>query len=209
MSFSLTLILIAITVVVSLIGFRNPDLTHRWMLSPYRMKQLGQYHQLLTSGFLHADLGHLAFNMLSLFFFGPVVEYYFTARFGETTGALLFLLLYLGGIIISDVPSYRKHLHNPNFHALGASGGVAGVIFSSILFNPLNEICLFGILCLPGFVMGALYLIYSVVQGKRGQDNINHDAHIYGALFGVALTLLLVPESFGSFVEQLLSYQLF
>ena len=173
------------------------------MHNPYMEAQRGQYYRMFTSGFLHGSLGHLAFNMLSLYFFGRVVEYIMQVEYGKTTGIALYLLIYIGGIIVGSIPALIKHKDNPHYNALGASGGVSSVIFSSIIFNPVMDICLYFFICLPGFILGALYLIYSYVQNKRGADNIGHDAHFSGAIFGALVTIILVPAAIPKFFEQL------
>ena len=209
MSAPITLLLIAATCVVSLVAFRTPSLLMRLILWPPAIDRHRQYDRLVTYGFIHADFWHLFFNMFTLFFFGQAVEQTFMVIFGAQTGILLYLLLYLGGIIISDIPTYFKHRNDPAYRALGASGGVASVVFSSILFYPTNDICLYGLLCIPGFILGVLYVLYSYYSGKRMGDNINHDAHLYGAVYGFVLSLVLVPQALPSFFEQIANWRLF
>ena len=206
---SVTLILIIITVAISLYAWQNERLMHQWIFQPYAVQRDNSWYRFITSGFLHADMMHLFFNMFTLFFFGQAVEQTFMVIFGAQTGILLYLLLYLGGIIISDIPTYFKHRNDPAYRALGASGGVASVVFSSILFYPTNDICLYGLLCIPGFILGVLYVLYSYYSGKRMGDNINHDAHLYGAVYGFVLSLVLVPQALPSFFEQIGNWRLF
>ena len=119
-------------------------------------------------------------------------------------GELLYLLIFIGGIIVSDIPTFIKHRNNPAYRALGASGGVASVVFASILFNPLGEIGIMFIpIGIPGFIFGLLYMIYSYYQGKQMGDNINHDAHLYGAVYGLIIALILVPNVGPHFIEQI------
>jgi len=200
---SVTLIIIIVTCIISYMAFSRQDLVQKYLHNPYMEANRGQYYRMLTSGFLHGSLGHLAFNMLSLYFFGRVVEYIMQVEYGETTGIALYLLIYIGGIIVGSIPALIKHRDNPHYNALGASGGVSSVIFSSIIFNPVMDICLYFVLCLPGFLLGALYLIYSYVQNKRGADNIGHDAHFSGAIFGALVTIILVPGAIPRFFLQL------
>jgi membrane associated rhomboid family serine protease len=110
-------------------------------------------------------------------------------------------------IIIADIPTYFKNQSRSYYRALGASGGTAATVFASIIILPLSDICLFGLLCLPGFILGTLFLLYSYFKGKNQDDSINHDAHLYGALFGVAFILLISPESATTFIEQIKSYR--
>ena len=204
---SITIITIVLTVGISWYAMQNAVLTSRWIFHPYSVQTNNEWHRFVTSGFLHADWGHLFFNMLALYFFGRYVELVFMREFGEVPGIMLFLLVYIGGIIISDIPTYFKHRDHPGYQALGASGGVAAVIFSSILFNPISDICFYFVLCLPGFVLGVLYLIYSYYKGRQEADNINHDAHFYGAVYGLIVSLILIPSSGPGFVEQISQWQ--
>ena len=206
---SVTLILIIITVGISLYALKNESLMHKWIFQPYAVQRDNSWYRFITSGFLHADMMHLFFNMFTLFFFGQAVEQTFMVIFGAQTGILLYLMLYLGGIIISDIPTYFKHRNDPAYRALGASGGVASVVFSSILFYPTNDICLYGLLCIPGFILGVLYVLYSYYSGKRMGDNINHDAHLYGAIYGFVLSLALVPQALPNFFSEIANWRLF
>lgn len=206
---SVTLILIIITVAISFYAWQNESLMHKWIFQPYAVQRDNSWYRFLTSGFLHADMTHLFFNMFTFFFFGQAVERTFQAIFGSQTGILLYLLVYIGGIIVSDIPTFFKHRNDPPYRALGASGGVASVVFSSILFYPTQDICLYGLLCIPGFILGVLYVMYSYFSGKKMGDNINHDAHLYGAVYGFVLSLVLVPAALPSFVQQIGSWRLF
>ncbi len=206
---SVTIILIIITVGISWYAWKNYDLMQNWIFHPYSVVRDNSYHRFLTSGFLHADYTHLFFNMFTLYFFGNAVERTFGAIFGDTAGILIFLLIYVGGIIVSDIPTFLKHRNDPGYRALGASGGVASVVFSSILFYPTQDICLYAILCIPGFILGILYLMYSYFKGKSMGDNINHDAHFYGAVYGIVITLALVPKAGPLFFEQISTWRLF
>ncbi|EJF09668.1 MULTISPECIES: rhomboid family intramembrane serine protease [Pontibacter] len=205
---SVTVILIIITVGISWYAWKNHELMQNWIFHPYSVARDNSWHRFLTSGFLHADYTHLFFNMFTLFFFGNAVEMTFSAIFGDVTGILIYMLIYLGGIIVSDIPTFLKHRDDPSYRALGASGGVASVVFSSILFYPTQDICLYAILCIPGFILGILYLMYSYFQGKRMGDNINHDAHFYGAVYGMVISLALVPKAGPLFIEQISNWRL-
>lgn len=205
---SITIIIIIITVAISLYGWSNPELQHKMMLNPYSVSTRNEWYRFITSGFVHADYIHLGFNMFTLYFFGQAIEYIYSAYFGEF-GVLLYVALFITGIIVSDIPTYIKHRHNPGYNSLGASGGVSAVIFSSILFFPLNEICLYAVLCLPGFILGALYLIYSFYMGKQPRNNVNHDAHLYGALFGIVFSTIIQPSVIVSFFQEVSTYRPF
>jgi membrane associated rhomboid family serine protease len=179
------------------------------MFMPYRIKQRNQWDRFILSGFIHKDYMHLLFNMFTFYFFGGVVERFFKFQFGLELGGLIFLGFYLIAIVLADIPTFLKEQRNSYYQALGASGGTSATVFASIILMPLSDICLFGLLCLPGFLLGGFFLIYSFVKGQQGQDNINHDAHLYGAIFGIVCILLLSPNSAAMFLEQILSYRPF
>jgi membrane associated rhomboid family serine protease len=146
--------------------------------------------------------------MFTFFFFGRLIEQLYTYVLGES-GPLYFLALYLLGIVVSDIPSILKHNDNPHYNSLGASGGVSAVVFSSILFLPTNPSCLYGIICIPGFILGVLYLIYSYYEGKRMADNVNHHAHLVGALFGVVVSIFIQPTVIITFFQEVINYRFF
>lgn len=205
-------LLIGLTVAVSAYAWSNRDLMAAWIMEPYVMARNGQWYRLLTSGFLHADWAHLLFNMFAFYSFSPLVLATLAQGYGPGVGLGLFLLLYLGGIVVSDLPTYFKHRDDRNYRSLGASGGVAAVLFASILLFPVNKngggIIIFPIpFPIQPFLFGFLYLGYSYYMGRRRGDNINHDAHFYGALFGVLVILALVPGALGHFFQQVGAYR--
>lgn len=200
--------LIGITVILSWYSFDKPAMLGKLLLNPYAVHHHKQYYRLVTSGFVHANFPHLLWNMFSFFFFGRVIEFYFNYIFGAT-GNVLFVLLYLAAIILSDLPSVIKHKNNSRYNSLGASGGVSAVIFAAILFQPLEKICLYGVLCFPGFLFGIAYLIGSYYYAKRGKDNINHMAHIYGAAVGMIFCIMVYPRVISIFIDQVKTWTLF
>jgi len=204
----ITYIIIAVTTVISLYAFQSPSLLASLMMNPYATHRRQQYYRFVTSGFIHKDHMHLLWNMFSFYFFGTAIEREFQVLFGQA-GPLYFIALYLLAIVASDIPTYFKHRDNPGYNSLGASGGVAAVIFAFIIFEPLADICLYFALCMPGFILGALYIIYSWYQGRRSADNINHDAHLYGALFGFIFCVIVAPSSIGNFLEEITRWKLF
>ncbi len=206
---SLTLLLIIITVIVSLYAWNNGNVYYGMMMNPYQVFGRKQYWRMISSGFIHSGYIHLGFNMFTFYFFGGIVEQLFGSILGRATGSLVFILFYLSAIILSDLPVAWRNRNNPGYNSLGASGAVSAILFSSILFYPLNRLCLFGLLCLPGFILGALYIIYSYTQGKNLSDNINHEAHLYGAIYGILFTLVIYPSAGKEFFEQILSYRIF
>lgn len=210
LNLNVVLVLIILTGGISVYAWSNPSLRESWIMTPFLVHRRNEWYRFLTSGFLHADWMHLIFNMIAFYSFGQLIQDVFVQVFGPTGGIWRFLLLYLGGIIVSDIPTYLRHRNDPDYHSLGASGGVASVVFSAILFNPVKGgIYIFPIpVAIPGVIFGVLYLAYSYYQGRRQGDNINHDAHFYGALYGILLTLVLVPESAGIFWNEVQAYLL-
>lgn len=194
-----TIIIIIITAIASITAFSNQKIYSDFIMYPPAVNK-GQYFRFLTSGFIHADYNHLIFNMFTLYFFGAAVENVMT----QIAGKWGFIGLYIGGIIVSDIPSYLKNRNNSNYASLGASGGVSSVMFAFILFAPWAW---FSFPPVPAIVYGVLYLAYCVYMGKKGTDNINHDAHFWGALYGVAFTLVCDPSIFMNFVAQLMHPQ--
>ena len=197
-----TLALIAITVVVSWQAFEKPRLLDRWVLWPPAVDRQGQYDRLLTSGFVHADWWHLIFNMVTLYSFGPAMESHLAGRITE----IGYLVFYLSAVVVAILPSYVRHKQDASYRSLGASGAVSAVLFGFILLDPWAGIYLFLIpVAIPAFLFAGLYLGYTAWMDKRGGDNINHSAHLWGALYGVGFTLALNPELAVRFVRRLAS----
>ena len=208
MNLSVTTILIIITVALSLYAWNRPELFQRWMFNPYAVRSRKEFHRFITSGFIHQDYLHLFFNMFTLYFFGNMIEQTYNYIFGSS-GWLLYVAMYLVAIVVADFSTYAKHKNHPNYNSLGASGGVAAVVFSDILYDPTNNIYLFALIPIPGFILGALFLIYSYQRSKQTRDRINHDAHLWGALFGVAFTIVLNPSVVSHFIQEISNFRLF
>ena len=205
---SVTLFIIIATVLISFYSFNRRDVLSGLMMNPYMIVQRKQYYRLVTSGFIHKDHIHLLFNMFTLYFFGESVERIFAYIFGGA-GPAYFVILYLSAIVVSDLSTLFKYKDNPGYNSLGASGAVSAVVFVFILFLPLEKLCIYVFFCLPGFILGALYIIYSYTQAKRRRDFINHDAHLFGAIYGVVFCVILYPNSIQIFIEQLSNWSLF
>ncbi|CAN5541525.1 rhomboid family intramembrane serine protease [soil metagenome] len=199
---SITIILLGITVITSLIAFSNEELQRKWILNPYLVQHRNQWWRMITSGFIHADTLHLFVNMFVLFGFGQAVERYYDAIFTNNSG-YYFVALYLGGVLVANAPSLAKHKDQPHYNSLGASGAVSAVMFSAILFEPWTKLYLFGIIGIPGIIMGPLYLFFEYRMGIKGGTGINHDAHFWGAIFGLIFTIALKPTIFLHFISQL------
>ncbi len=198
---TITIFLILVTVLVSFPAFNKPNLQVRLMMTPYLIAKNREYYRFLTSGFIHKDHMHLLLNMFSFYFLGSVVEQVFGILFG-TVGSIYFGILYLTAIVVSDLPTYFKQKENPHYHSLGASGGVAAVVFAFIILQPMQYICVYIAICMPGFILGGLYIAYSYFQGRRSNDSINHDAHLYGSLYGLAFCMIIYPPSIPGFYHQ-------
>ena len=201
-SFTITQVFVGITVLISFYAFSRPLIQARLMMNPFSIRTKGQYERFLTSGFIHKDHLHLILNMFSFYFLGSSVERDFSILFGAS-GPAYFIALYLLVIIVSDLPTYFKQKENPAYNSLGASGGVAAVVFAFIILQPMQYLCIFIGLCMPGFILGSLYIAYSYFQGRRSGDNINHDAHLYGSLFGLLFCIIIYPASIISFYDQI------
>jgi membrane associated rhomboid family serine protease len=202
----LTIILVIVTSAFSFFGFQRPELMSRYDFSPYRIVYRNEYYRFFTHAFLHADYLHLIINMLVFFSFGRYVE----ANFHQLelagyikSGMFNYILLYSLSIIISGIATFIKKRNDPYYVAVGASGAVSAVLFTSIFFSPLEKVYLYGILPLPGIVFGILYLAYSSYMSKRARDNINHDAHFWGAVFGIIYPVIMEPGLFKIFLSQL------
>ena len=200
----ITFILIAINVIVSLIGFSNADVIDKTIMWPYRIKREKQYYRFITSGFIHADFIHLLFNMFSFYYFGSAIEFYF-AQYGLGRN-VSYLLLYFLALIIADIPSYLKHQDDDNYRALGASGAVSAVIFACILFQPWGTILIYFI-PMPFVVFAFVYLGYCIYMSKKNLGHVNHDAHLWGSLFGLIFTAVLIavmsPQLFPDILQEL------
>ncbi len=200
---SITLLIILVTVVISLAAFSNHALLNNLLFFPYNIWRNNEWHRLISNGFVHADMGHLFFNMFALYSFGEYMESAFEYAFG-TKGMVLYVLMYFGAIATADVLNLFRQKDNYNYRSLGASGGVSAVVFSFILFNPFGKIYLFFIpIGIPAFVFGGLYLAYCVYMAKRGTDNIGHTAHFTGSIFGFVFPVLFEPRLFSFFLAQL------
>ena len=201
MTFSVTLVIVAVTVLVSWRAFNDRALMDRLILWPPAVERRKQYDRLLGHGFIHADWMHLLFNMITLYSFGGAVE----RIFAEWIGIPGFVLFYLSAIVIAILPTYLRHRNDANYRSLGASGGVSAVLFAFILFDPWSKLIIFPIpVPIPAFVFAGLYVGYSIWMERRGGDNVNHSAHLWGAAYGVLFTLLLEPQVFTHFTQRLL-----
>jgi membrane associated rhomboid family serine protease len=200
MGLSITLVLIGITVFVSWRAFHQPRLMERLILWPPAIQRQHQYDRLVTHGFVHADWQHLLFNMITLFFFGRLIEQFLAQYIGHVG----FALFYLSALVVAILPTYLKHRLDPRYRSLGASGAVSAVLFAFILLQPWSLIFVFFV-PLPAIVYGVLYVGYSFWMDRQGGDNINHSAHLWGAGYGMLFMLLLEPRVGPAFLQRLMS----
>ena len=201
MSLNITLVIVAITVLVSWRAFNDARLLDRLILWPPAVERHKQYDRLLTHGFIHADWMHLLFNMVTLWSFGGAVERVFV----EWMGPAGYVGFYLSAIVVAMLPTYLRHRHDIRYRSLGASGGVSAVLFSFILFDPWSKLIIFPIpVPIPAILFAVIYVGYSIWMDRRGGGNVNHSAHLWGAAYGVLFTLLLEPRVFTHFTQTLL-----
>ena len=203
--FTATNAVVLITVLVSMALMNDQRRKADWLLLPVSISQHNQWYRFISSSLVHADGMHLLINMFVLWSFGNALERaLFPAFLGE--GAhLKFLLLYLSGVVISSIPSYLRHKNDPTYAALGASGGVAAVVFAVILFAPWQNLYLYGVIAIPQIIAGVAYLVYSWIKDKKANDNIGHLAHFSGALWGLIFPCLLEPRLVGHFINATLA----
>lgn len=184
------LIVIAVTAIISFMGFNNPNIFEKYKFNVSSILQKKEYFRLISAGFLHADMMHLLFNMLTLYFFGPIVL--------EAFGATGFLVIYFGSIILGNLFSLFLYKSQGWYSAIGASGGVSGILFAAIAIYPQIGIYFFFIpIPIPGYIFGLLYFGYSVYMmlNPRPHDNIGHAAHLGGAFFGLLYAIGFASEA--------------
>ncbi len=202
----MTIIIILITGIFSYIGFSNPNFFTKYLFNAPKVLGRKEYIRLLTHGFLHADWMHLIVNMMVLYSFGAFVESIFlqlNAAGYIPIPRLMYVIFYISAILVATLPSLLKHKNDTWYNSIGASGAVSAVVFAAIFFNPKGTILFFGILPLPSFIYGILYLFYESYMNKRGGTGVAHDAHITGAAFGFTFPILIDYELFWIFWDKL------
>lgn len=198
-------VIIGITVIISILAWNQQELFSKLKFNPYLTRERKEYWRLISYGLIHADWIHLLVNMFVLYSFGNLVTQYFDLLFPGKS-VFYYLILYIGGLLIASAPGFGRHKNNPYYNAVGASGAVSAVLFSSIVFNPMSKIYLFFIpIGIPAVIFGILYLVYSAYMDKKGKDNVGHDAHFWGGVFGFLITIALKPELFLHFFNEILS----
>ncbi|WP_418264894.1 rhomboid family intramembrane serine protease [Flavobacterium faecale] len=182
---SILIAIILANVLMSYKGFNDHNFFRKYEFHMGRVLS-GQYVRVLSSAFLHADIAHLAFNMLTLYFFAPVVMHYL--------GDLYFVLIYIGSLVFGSLLTIYFHKKEYHYRAIGASGAVTGILYSAILLRPDMMLGLFFIVPIPAYIFGIVYLLYSIYGMKAKNDNIGHTAHFGGAVGGYLMTLIIMPQ---------------
>lgn len=198
--FDITLTIIIVTCVITLTGFKNGKVVDELIFWPPAISKKHQYYRFITCGLIHADYMHLIFNMLTLYFFGTIMEAYYQGQLGLQK--YYYLALYIGALIVSNIPTYLKHRNDYDYRSLGASGAVSAVLFAFILLRPWQQIIVL-VIPVPAIIYGGLFLFYSAYMSRKGGDHVNHDAHFYGALFGILFTIAVRPGVIEIFMNEL------
>jgi membrane associated rhomboid family serine protease len=199
----MTIFIIIITAIISIWAFNNREVFDKLSFNAYEIKHKKESWRFFSYALIHDGWTHLIINMLVLYSFGDVVEIFLKFHFGPKS-YIYFLLLYIGGIIFSILFDFYKNKDNVYYNAVGASGAVSAIVFSSIILYPGGSIYLFFIpIPIPSAIFGILYLVYSAYMSKRAKDNVGHNAHFWGAIFGVIFTIVLKPKLFLIFLEQI------
>lgn len=200
----MSIIIIIVTLIITVIAFYSDEVMTKMMLNPYQVYHKKEWYRMITHGFLHADWTHLIINMIVLYSFGSNVEAWFgklkMAGYIDSV-AITYSLLYFGGIIIASMITLFRHRNNRWYNSVGASGAVSAIIFTSIFFNPLDKLYFFAVIPIPGIVFAVLYLVYSSYMGRRSKDNVNHDAHLLGAVYGFTFPLLIDFDLISHFLQ--------
>ena len=199
----LTLIIIIITTLVSVAAFESPRLFDKFALSPYFVIKNKEWYRVITHGFIHANWTHLFINMLVLYSFGQALLYYL--EWCSAKYIIHYVIIYFGGMICATITTIAKHRNNYAYRGIGASGAVSAVMFACIFFNPWSKLLFMGIIPIPGVIYAVLYLFYCSYMSRNASDNINHDAHFYGAVFGFVYPVIIDPYLLRYFLEMLMN----
>jgi membrane associated rhomboid family serine protease len=197
---TITLAIIFITGIISISGFRQSKIIDELIFWPPAISRQHQYYRFITCGLIHADYMHLIFNMVTLYFFGTIMEAHYQGELGLQKW--YYLALYIGALIVSNIPTYIKHRNDEEYRSLGASGAVSAVLFAFILLSPWQQIIVI-VFPVPAIIYGGLFLAYSAYMSRKGGDHVNHDAHFYGALFGILFTIAVRPIVVDVFLNEL------
>ncbi len=201
----ITLIIVIITSVISIVAFSNRTLFAKLQFNPYQVYHRKEWYRIITHGFLHADWAHLIINMFVLYAFGSHVEDDFVQMSSQKwmkLPLLWYVIFYLLSLIVSSLTTLHKHKDDVWYNAVGASGAVSAVLFCSIFFEPRQTLLFFGVIPIKAYIFGPLYLIYSYYSARKANDNINHDAHLLGAIFGFCFPVMVDKDLIHWFINQ-------
>ena len=198
--FTITISIIVLTSLISITALNNPRIMEDLIFWPPAINMRHQYYRFITCGLIHADIVHLAFNMFTLFFFGRYLEAHYMGELGLPH--YTFLILYVSAVIVANIPTYLKRKDDYAYRSLGASGGVCAVLFAFVLLRPWATLYII-VIPVPAIIYAGLFLAYSMYMSRRGGDNVNHDAHYWGALFGIVFTILVHPDVIHIFTNEL------
>ena len=204
----MTILLIIITSIISIIAFSNRDLFAKLQFNAYLVIQRKQWYRLISHGFVHANWSHLLVNMFVLYFFGSTTEeeLFKLADYDIVSFPILtYILFYFSALIISSSISLAKHKDDHWYNAVGASGAVAAVLYFSIFFDPWSSLRLYFFIPIPAIVFAILYIVYSHYMGRKGQDNIGHEAHLMGAVYGFIFPLFIDLDLIKVFIHELIN----
>jgi len=199
-TFTVTYSILILTCLISVTAFSNQRVMDDLIFWPPAINIRHQYYRFVTCGLIHADFLHLLFNMITLFFFGRALEVYFAGDLGLQS--YWYPILYISAVVVANIPSYIKRRDDYNYRSLGASGGVCAILFAFILIHPWDRILLYGI-PMPSIIYAALFMVYTIYMAKKGGDNVNHDAHLWGAVYGIVFTAIIRPGVISTFINEL------
>ena len=199
--FSFTVVVVVLTCLISLAAFNSSKILDDLIFWPPAISMRHQYYRFITCGFIHADFLHLAFNMFTLYFFGRGLEVFYRGELGLQS--YYYPILYFTALVASNIPSYLKRKDDYNYRSLGASGAVCAVMFAVIMIRPWETLYIYGRLPIPAILYAALFLAFSIYMSKRGGDNVNHDAHLWGAAYGVIFTIAVHPAIVSTFINEM------
>lgn len=203
----MTILIIILTVVVSYLGFNSEKTLQNCMNHPYSVMHRNEYFRMVTSGFVHRDWWHLIFNMISLYYFGSVVEMILKQKYGSS-GTYIYGAAYVVAIILSDIPFTIEKRNQNAYYSYGASGATSAMMLASVILSPMSKICLYFVLCLPAVAFALLFVGYSWYGSRsRNEDGVNHSAHFYGALLGIFFITIAVPGAFGNFLTEITNFR--
>ena len=199
--FTVTLTIVILTCLVSVAAFNSSKIIDDLIFWPPAISMRHQYYRFITCGLIHADFVHLLFNMVTLYFFGKGLEILYRGELGLQ--AYYYPILYVTALIVSNIPSYLKRKDDYNYRSLGASGAVCAVMFAVILIRPWQTVSVFYAIPMPSILYAVLFMAFSIYMSKRGGDNVNHDAHLWGGLYGVVFTIIVHPGIVSTFINEM------